>query len=441
MKRYLIGRSADNDIIINDPDGKVSRQHAIIEVHDDGTMFLKDNSSNGTTVNGSKFIHKQTRINRGDSINFAGVSVLDWNKIKEVTIEGGGQTDGGGVKKPFNWMYAALPLLALGLCYLAYTFVINGDKTPDLIAKAHSNKVGLIVQGFYYKAKINDQALVFVGIDKEALNKRGEFKWLAVLANEYGEKLLPILTRGTGFFIEGENLDPGTIITNRHVAYPSTVLKDRAHDNQTDVSLQEIRDDITKAIDQMKLAAGVLSGNLTWEDHQEFIGILPNKNILNIQSDLSYNDLCNAYKEAMIPCKKISYSKDRNVDLALIQTINRELPKNTEALSLTKDFQNDRKLITPGSNISTIGFPATESNKYFVNLNQKDKVQVMVVNGTVLEDPDKHDVKLNMNSRPGASGSPIFDDKGKVIAVLYRSDGNFTQGILSGYIKSLIKDI
>ena len=54
MKLIKIGRSKENDVVIDD-DTKVSRHHAELFHDDDGNTFITDlNSANGTFVNGDK---------------------------------------------------------------------------------------------------------------------------------------------------------------------------------------------------------------------------------------------------------------------------------------------------------------------------------------------------------------------------------------------------
>lgn len=84
MKKITIGRGRDCDIRLDDSSDNVSRRHAIITVTPFGKMKLFDTSSNGTFVNGVK-VEKNTgvRIRRGDNINFAHITDLDWNLVKD----------------------------------------------------------------------------------------------------------------------------------------------------------------------------------------------------------------------------------------------------------------------------------------------------------------------------------------------------------------------
>ncbi len=62
-------RPVDLDVSPLDPDGYVSRNHAVIEAGDDGHSIVDLASSNGTAVNGSKLRpHQACRLGNGDQI-------------------------------------------------------------------------------------------------------------------------------------------------------------------------------------------------------------------------------------------------------------------------------------------------------------------------------------------------------------------------------------
>jgi pSer/pThr/pTyr-binding forkhead associated (FHA) protein len=52
MKKYTIGRNPEADIILTT--NLCSRDHAQLTVSANGSIFLQDHSTNGTTVNGKK---------------------------------------------------------------------------------------------------------------------------------------------------------------------------------------------------------------------------------------------------------------------------------------------------------------------------------------------------------------------------------------------------
>ncbi len=66
MRVITIGRSAENDVVINDP--KVSRHHAQIVQQDNGSVYIVDlDSSNGTYVNESR-IYNQRLLHTNDRV-------------------------------------------------------------------------------------------------------------------------------------------------------------------------------------------------------------------------------------------------------------------------------------------------------------------------------------------------------------------------------------
>ena len=87
MKTYKIGRNPDNDIVINDQSQHVSRYHATLTVHDNGTTTIIDQSTNGTYVNGVKVKSRvDYPVSTSDNIVFAKTAQLDWNLISRAPI-------------------------------------------------------------------------------------------------------------------------------------------------------------------------------------------------------------------------------------------------------------------------------------------------------------------------------------------------------------------
>ena len=87
MKTYKIGRNPDNDIVIKDQSQHVSRYHATLTVHDNGTITIIDQSTNGTYVNSVKVKSRvDYPVSTSDSIVFAKTVQLDWNLISKAYI-------------------------------------------------------------------------------------------------------------------------------------------------------------------------------------------------------------------------------------------------------------------------------------------------------------------------------------------------------------------
>lgn len=108
MKVITIGRSSENDIVINDP--KVSRVHCQIVQFDNGTFGVVDfGSTNGTFVNGQR-VHGQVALKKGDKVQVV-KNEVPWLQYFSVA----------GIKRKNWWLWpmvggaAAVMLLAVVL--------------------------------------------------------------------------------------------------------------------------------------------------------------------------------------------------------------------------------------------------------------------------------------------------------------------------------------
>lgn len=84
MKRIIIGRGNDCDIVIPDELDNVSRHHAVISVDFFGRMTLSDTSSNGTLINGTRMLKGASiPVTRDDQIQLGGAWIFDWNLVED----------------------------------------------------------------------------------------------------------------------------------------------------------------------------------------------------------------------------------------------------------------------------------------------------------------------------------------------------------------------
>jgi len=87
MKLIKIGRSKENDVVLEN-DSNISRKHAEIFQDDEGRVFLTDlGSANGTYINGNK-VTGSTLLKQLDIVKI-GKTVLPWkNFLKEQNLDG-----------------------------------------------------------------------------------------------------------------------------------------------------------------------------------------------------------------------------------------------------------------------------------------------------------------------------------------------------------------
>ena len=84
MKRIVIGRANDCDIVIPDEHDNVSRHHAVISFSFFGRMTLSDTSSNGTFINGTRMLKgASVPVTRNDKIQLGGAWIFDWNLVED----------------------------------------------------------------------------------------------------------------------------------------------------------------------------------------------------------------------------------------------------------------------------------------------------------------------------------------------------------------------
>lgn len=81
-KLYTIGRDPQCDIIIQDVTDIVSRVHAVLRVESNGKLYIKDQSKNGTYINGMRMTpNVEVPVSRKDTVSFANIRDMDWSVV------------------------------------------------------------------------------------------------------------------------------------------------------------------------------------------------------------------------------------------------------------------------------------------------------------------------------------------------------------------------
>lgn len=138
-----------------------------------------------------------------------------------------------------------------------------------------------------------------------------------------------------------------------------------------------------------------------------------------------------------LKCKILELAEGTDIDLAILQLETEELPENViNIVDLEQAIDNDISL-KPGSEAILVGYPmGMELAK-----SKAGDVKVQIYDGKISKESDGTKIQYSTTSTHGASGSPIFNSCGQLIAVNY-SGYNFTQGynfgIVARHVKSLI---
>lgn len=192
---------------------------------------------------------------------------------------------------------------------------------------------------------------------------------------------------------------------------------------------------IDKDLIQTKI--GVIDAVHTGERrfNPKVVGVPVKVGVFLNESDMDKND---PFKN-MIECDFIRSAPDKEVDLALIQTRNKSLPPNTGFIS-NSEIISDRKQINVDDEITIIGFPLGID---LALKNSENKIKSTSNHGRVSKISDKYEIQYDAGSTHGASGSPVFNKEGKLIAVNYagvevREGFNF--GIIATHIRNIMAD-
>lgn len=443
---YGIGSHFNNEIQISG--STVSRYHATVKVGKDNKVYLIDHSKNGTTVDGVKIpSNTPCRIKKSSAISCGGVTVNLKNKVQWPVV----------LWKPFVAIAAAAVILGCLVFGVSKFWNPSGNGELDdkeLFAR-YNNSVVMLMGIFHYE--------VSIGIENmDEINKT-----LAIVSNAKGtdytipkkvlwnsEKQVPIdissisqkelidifdksgTYTGTGFFISKE----GHLITNLHIAKPwlYDILGKTSEGKEVSVSkllenyymsrLAGATEILNSVFGETKLSA--LISQLKVEGKLDYIALISNGE--------------NFDPDNITKCKVLSAGDDMNIDIALVQTVNKSLPTiKTSYVNVVDSMEISEDYLTVGERVYTIGFPAG-TNSLLQNPDNENGMQSIGQGGNIIQKDSEFEFGYNAATVGGASGSPVFNKYGKLIGVHHAGLSRaLTQGynyaIKAKYVKELLE--
>ena len=95
------------------------------------------------------------------------------------------------------------------------------------------------------------------------------------------------------------------------------------------------------------------------------------------------------------------------------------------------------KAFMVGEIVRTIGFPKGVQTQ---DLTSTDGIQVFQHKGEITKKSEQYRFVFDATSSGGASGSPVFNEKGMLVGVLNSgwTDKNITYGIKAKYVKEML---
>ena len=120
-------------------------------------------------------------------------------------------------------------------------------------------------------------------------------------------------------------------------------------------------------------------------------------------------------------------SEDAYSDLALLQLNSKQTPSDSYVFTVDNDLALSDHQLEINQAVYMIGY------NYGVALAKTDNgIRAQFTSGTITQQPDGKRVMYSIPSMQGSSGSPVVDDRGRLIAVNFaKSTGsdNFNFGI------------
>lgn len=358
-----------------------------------------------------------------------------------------------------NWFLYFLLFLSIGgLNYVGWYFY-NKNKAPILVEmnseqlyNQYESSVVLIKHSFLYKIKIGDDIYYFKNFNPET----GEIDGL----KDYAElKDEPNTVWGTGFFVT----DSGNILTNRHVTQVNPTKEEqkkilnhlRNQSYQKVSELQEIENQLNYKLSEINYTVNNITltqyeytqletdFNLTKEKLQrvEFfktlysavleLHSLPTNFVSKTSTEFGVffnRDKSKDYKN-YVKYKSINISDDQNVDLALLE------PVNKNDLRLHKFKKVDLSLVDSlnfkprkiNDKVRMIGF-----NRGSIIAETTNGINSQLTEGNISQINDDFKILYTIPALQGSSGSPIFDKYGRLLAVNFAgflNTQNFNYGI------------
>lgn len=413
---YGIGSHFNNDIQISG--GTVSRYHATIKVGKDKKVYIIDHSKNGTTVDGQKITpNNPYRIKKNSLIVCGGVPV----NLKATPIQWPSEA----------WktilLVAASILVLVGIGFGVYKLINDREKewTQKEISARYSSTAVMLMGVYHFEVECGDlqpAVLNQIGIPtkfyftQDGLIPYGEGMTLSAVKN-------PQHYEASGFFISKD----GKILTNLHVAKPwlfdGIIDKVESYCRNKLAQYAELK---TGTV----LLTGKISGLSGYISQLKVKGV--SDGIILIPQGSYFSS------ENTIKCHIVSAGEDVKKDIALIQCDRQELPNaRCSYVNVADSMDVTDETCEVGNSIYTIGFPHGTDLQ---DANSELGLQAFCHGGHITMVNSDYNFIFDATSYHGASGSPIFNDKGYLIGVLNSGveKENINAGIKAKYIKELL---
>ena len=421
---YNIGSNYRNDIILNSQ--TVSRYHASLRIGKDGKAYIRDNGSrNGTLVNGIKVSpNMDVRIKKGDNVVCGADDVTDQiaNLIPSSGVGKIIAIAGGAV--------AAVAIILAAIFLLPKLFKSKPEFDPS------NYRPSVVYVRSIWHPVVKFEGDLMPGVWDGEIELTGD-------ANTFG-------MQATAFFLDSL----GRMGTNRHVASPWEIMSNDDKERVRQIIERElpIRDETvadflnreTPSLFRNILIRYIQSRNVTNDQAIQMIYTITsrigraNYTISGKIDHLTVGYPGNYYthEDEFQRCNVITVSDNEKVDLAILQLNNKKTPKEIKYI-----FNPDECLIDPleplKDDLYTIGYPAGLRWSLSEDIRS---LEPSIRETKCSKTPDRYDFEFQANSVGGSSGSPVFNNKGQLVGILYGGynvPGGATKAVHAQYLKKM----
>ena len=479
MKILNVGRAPSNDVVVNSP--VVSSLHAVLYVHSDGTVDIKDcQSSNGTFVNDKRATGTIT-LKSGDRVKLGNVD-FDWQKaaVKGRKNDNGGK---GGVFPPNVVERRSIGRATDMQIRLNYDDVSSKHaylcrcSNGDVVLVDNNSTNGTYVNG----TRISTQTLhkgdtvliarkyplqwekVFPHQDGGGKGT-GSLKWVLAAAvvvlvagvglwwllgrrpwppekvyATYRKSVVMIYQKSAyvpmvngkmlGDYLGQEKLNFLTLDSEGNITfdigYSSGTGFFFSEDGKIMTNRHVVVAEEEERENEKKIKSALQAMLLSeFSTIKEIYWLAANLevNYQVLYTGIALNDTHVSSESDFIPCSIYKVSTDEKIDIAIIQTNNKVTPPEVDRLVDLNDIVTMDEL-KPGKRIYTLGFPqALLLGGTEVGLEANNQ------SGEVTQERGEYQYGHNITIHQGASGSPVFDDYGRFAGVIVSGYLGLSQG-------------
>ncbi|MBS7230287.1 trypsin-like peptidase domain-containing protein [Flavobacterium psychroterrae] len=135
-----------------------------------------------------------------------------------------------------------------------------------------------------------------------------------------------------------------------------------------------------------------------------------------------------------LTCEVEKISDDTNIDLGIVQITDHKTPQSVANIINLDNAVEDDASLNPGQKAIMIGYPLG------MDLAQTDSgIKVQLYDGKISKESDGNKIQYSITSTHGASGAPVFNECGQLIAVNFSGVDEvqgFNFGIVAKHIRT-----